>query len=334
MKKILSIVIAAVLCLGLFSGCNAKKEEADDGRTITYPEIGLSFRAPDSWKEYEDTNLYAVTTQGDGYIAKVKYSFISAEDKAALEDGSADFDLEDALKAICEFVVLEKENLETVGVQNLFSSYSSAEEIGSHENDIYYLLSGASPNLDGLSDEDRNAYQTMADSVSDMKATVSVTGVNREALEEAVYGDGNTITFMTKTLKDEDIDSTVFAPYEVTMINFGATYAADESPVLEELKKKLADYPEVNLIAAYIDTPENTANQKGLEMRNSAGATFQTLVLDASLAQWVTSNLEGVPTTIFVNKDGDIIGNQIQGAQTAEDYMSKIQDALTIVRNS
>ncbi len=49
---------------------------------------------------------------------------------------------------------------------------------------------------------------------------------------------------------------------------------------------------------------------------------------DETLANWIVQNLEGLPTTILVNNQAQVIGEHIQGIQSVENYMNIIESAL------
>ena len=95
--------------------------------------------------------------------------------------------------------------------------------------------------------------------------------------------------------------------------------------MIEAIKK---DYPNVNLIQVIIDTPSDENEATAKSALEEAGATFDSIIPNTSLANWVVSNLEGLPTTVFVDKDGVLLGDQIQGTQTKDGYMSAIEKVL------
>ena len=47
--------------------------------------------------------------------------------------------------------------------------------------------------------------------------------------------------------------------------------------------------------------------------------------MDDVLANWAVENLEGVPTTVFVNSEGKIISDQIKGAKSTQTYIDDIE---------
>ena len=46
--------------------------------------------------------------------------------------------------------------------------------------------------------------------------------------------------------------------------------------------------------------------------------------MDQTLANWAVENLKGVPTTVFVNSDGKIVGDNLEGAKSADTYFDEL----------
>ena len=50
--------------------------------------------------------------------------------------------------------------------------------------------------------------------------------------------------------------------------------------------------------------------------------------MDELLGSWVLSNLEGLPTTVYVDKEGHIVDQYVQGLQGSDVYLNIIQAFL------
>lgn len=306
-------------------------EETDTDRTVSLKELGLKYTTPELWKKYEETNIYPETVTSEGFFAQIKYSFLTEEELKALNDPTASVPLLNSNPvSICQIVVLEKANLETVGVQSVFSEFDSNEKLGEQGEYVYYLLYGHNGDKSKLTAEQLKAYEEIMSVVPELQKSIQTFPFDPSELNEASKKLENTLTFSTTTLEGEEVNSTIFAAAEVTMFNFGATYAHDESAALQELYNKIQATSSVkmNLITAYIDTPEATTTETGKELRNNANAKYKTLVMDEMLANWATNHLGGVPTTVFVDVNGQIIGESIEGAKTADEYFEAMTSAL------
>ena len=134
--------------------------------------------------------------------------------------------------------------------------------------------------------------------------------------------------FSTTDMDGNKVTNDTFADYDLTVVNFWATYPCiDELPELAEWKKELPD--NVNLIGLLVDVDEKGSDQYKLAEKiiKEAGADYQHLIATEEFDDMI-SNLVGVPTTFFVDSTGKIIGEPFAGAdvdaykQTVEDYLN------------
>ena len=136
--------------------------------------------------------------------------------------------------------------------------------------------------------------------------------------------------FSTTDMDGHKVTNDTFADYDLTVVNFWATYCnpcIDELPELTEWKKELPD--NVNLIGLLVDVDEKGSDQYKLAEKiiKETGADYQHLIATEEFDDMI-SNLVGVPTTFFVDSTGKIIGEPFAGAdvdaykQTVEDYLN------------
>lgn len=136
--------------------------------------------------------------------------------------------------------------------------------------------------------------------------------------------------FSTTDMDGKKVTNDIFADYDLTVVNFWATYCnpcIDELPELAEWKKELPD--NVNLIGLLVDVDEKDSDQYKLAEKiiSQTGADYQHLIATEEFDDMI-SNLVGVPTTFFVDSTGKIIGEPFAGAdvsaykQTVEDYLN------------
>lgn len=136
--------------------------------------------------------------------------------------------------------------------------------------------------------------------------------------------------FSTTDMDGNKVTNDTFADYDLTVVNFWATYCnpcIDELPELAEWKKELPD--NVNLIGLLVDVDEKGSDQYKLAEKiiKETGEDYQHLIATEEFDDMI-SNLVGVPTTFFVDSTGKIIGEPFAGAdvnaykQTVEDYLN------------
>ena len=132
-------------------------------------------------------------------------------------------------------------------------------------------------------------------------------------------------SFKGKDFDGNDVDESLFSKNEATLVNFwfnGCSACVNEMPALEEFNKKLKEKG-AELIGINAGT---ASDEKGLaeakEILSKQGATYRNLILpnDHEYVRKIFS----FPTTVIVDKNGNIVGNPIVGAIEDEDKQAKI----------
>ncbi len=346
MKKLIYVFLSAVLAFGALSGCSTKKEEenkvsADDAqsRAVGLDDIGLYYVTPAVWAQYQGTNIIPQTVTSDGALARVIYGYISSEDAEIFAEGNEEQaleeDINDYITPICEITVAETDNFENGKLSYIDEAYENKQELDTQGDYSYYIYS-VSTDKSLLSEEDLAVYETISseETIQELTDSLFTKEFNPDDVKTVAesLGLSDYITFETKTLEGEDISSTCFGDYDVTLLNFWGTYAienSNEQAVLQEVYEKAQSLDKkVNVINAVVDTPDEEAEKLVKELKEEAGGKFTTIVMDETLANWATENLEGVPTTILVDSDGKIVSDQVKGAKGTDYYMELIETYL------
>ena len=192
-------------------------------------------------------------------------------------------------------------------------------------------LWACSSSKDGSADSSTSETAKIKDSSEEGSKTEKNTGNSSEEQEIGENGlPVNMPQFTTKDMDGNKVTNDIFAEYDLTVVNFWATYCnpcIDELPELAEWKKELPD--NVNLIGLLVDVDEKGSDQYKLAEKiiKETGADYQHLIATEEFDDMI-SNLVGVPTTFFVDSTGKIIGEPFAGAdvdaykQTVEDYLN------------
>ena len=321
MKKLL-FPFSIALLLGMtipFSGCNTEKtqqhsisqQELSD-RTVQLDKCGLQYEAPQQWIDYEQTNMLPITnttTEGDIY-AQIQYNYVTDKEMEALSTLSNETSVQQLLHPFGEILVFKQNKLESEAVQKEFALYQKQEKVASQKDYVYYMLSEYTGDI----------------------SSITVYPFDETIVAEAIDQIRRTISFVSTTLEGEPIDSSIFANADVTVVNFWASYCypnINETATLQQLKTELEQkYNNVQLIQVVIDTPQKEAEQIAKQAKQEANADFTSIMTDETLANWIVQNLEGLPTTILVNNQAQVIGEHIQGIQSVENYMNIIESVL------
>ncbi|MCR4596173.1 MAG: TlpA family protein disulfide reductase [Lachnospiraceae bacterium] len=137
-----------------------------------------------------------------------------------------------------------------------------------------------------------------------------------QAASNVPSGSGDPIAFTTRTLDGERVTEDIFSNYDITIVHIWGTYCG---PCISEMPDYAGAYPElpdnVNLIAVVCDVYEDdTAGAAyAQQILDGAGAGFTNLCLNDELA-YLIYNIQYVPSSFFVDKEGRMIGGILDGA--------------------
>ena len=173
------------------------------------------------------------------------------------------------------------------------------------------------------------ACSSSEDSSSECSSSSDSSGTTKQESSENGFP-VNMPEFSTTDMDGNKVTNDIFADYDLTVVNFWATYCnpcIDELPELAEWKKELPN--NVNLIGLLVDVDEKGSDQYKLAEKiiKETGADYQHLLATEEFDDLI-SDLVGVPTTFFVDSTGKIIGEPFAGAdvdaykQTVEDYLN------------
>lgn len=139
-------------------------------------------------------------------------------------------------------------------------------------------------------------------------------------------------SFSATTLDGDTITEKELGAYDLTMVNVWTTwcgYCIQEMPELQEVYDNLPE--NVNLITVCGDGNDEAATAEDILEENSC--TFMTLIPDENLTNSLLSMVSAYPTTVFVDQDGNLVGDMQVGvpqggASTADAYLSLIEERL------
>ena len=138
----------------------------------------------------------------------------------------------------------------------------------------------------------------------------------------------NVPAFQATTINGETVTNEIFAAKKITVVNIWGTFCPPcigEMPELGEMARTLP--ADAQLIGLVCDASENSVQiQRALEITQKANVGFVNIVPDAQLMKFM-EGVEAVPTTIFVNSKGEVVGNAIIGANI-KGYKNELQKLL------
>jgi thiol-disulfide isomerase/thioredoxin len=132
------------------------------------------------------------------------------------------------------------------------------------------------------------------------------------------------------------VTNDVFADYEVTMVNIWASYCnpcVNEMPDLAELNGEYQDqgFQIVGIILDATDSKgsvDDAVLADAMDIIESTGADYTHIIPSAAMLGAYLRNISSVPTTVFVNSEGGIIGSAYVGSRSKADWAAIIDEKL------
>ncbi len=347
MKKYIALLLCAVFSFTTLSACTTEDTTQTTATEEKQTEIkldacGLSYTVPASWTENETASVIPTSyAQPEGSIyAVVRYDFVPDENLEQLNgDVSNEADNAEWVAPLVEFLVVREGEENSDAVKAELEKYASQQELPKQEGFLFYFLTEPTQEIPAFSAEAQALYETMVADLPALYDTVETFQPDEAAVTEQAQQQSSMLSFMTTDLEGNAIDSSVFASYDLTVVNFFASYSypdINELAELESFSQSLKKaHPNVNFLQVIIDTPDAKAEEAILAAYEENGVTYTGIKPDTSMANWILSNLAGLPTTIFVDKDGKVLDQRLEGKQTADTYLTTTQQVLeSITQNA
>ena len=138
----------------------------------------------------------------------------------------------------------------------------------------------------------------------------------------------NIPNFTAKTITGETVTNEIFATKKITVVNIWGTFCPPciaEMPELGEMARALP--ADAQIIGLVCDASEKSSQiQKAIQITREANADFVNIIPDAQLLKFM-ENVEAVPTTIFINSKGEVVGKAVIGADV-EGYKNELEKLL------
>lgn len=143
-------------------------------------------------------------------------------------------------------------------------------------------------------------------------------------------------SFSSVDLGGETVTQDIFGDYELTMVNIWATFCGPcirEMPELGEIAK---EYKEKGVqiigIVTDVQNQNGSISNKQIETANQiiqkTGADYPHLLPSNDLYRAQLNQVDSVPTTIFVDKEGKTVGESYVGARSKEQWLKIIDELL------
>ena len=213
-----------------------------------------------------------------------------------------------------------------------------------NENYADFLASTVESNKDSFSEEE---YETLSkdietirgieEEIAKLEKESAASESSDNASSKSDESTGVFKGFKGKDLDGNDVDDSLFAKNKVTVVNFwfsGCKPCVGELSKLNELNEKLKEMGG-EVVGINTDTLDN--NEAGIkeakEILKAQGASYKNLTVDSnSTVGKYAGNIMAFPTTVLVDKDGNIVGEPFMGGiddqSNYDQLMKQIQSVL------
>lgn len=148
---------------------------------------------------------------------------------------------------------------------------------------------------------------------------------------------GEKVTFSSKDMNGVEVTSDIFSKNKITMINIWGTFCPPCIREMPDLAKLNAANKSkgVQVVGIPIDIVDRAGNiipetkADGDAIIKKTGANYTHIVPSQDLMNGILRNIQAVPSTIFVDKDGKIIGQMYLGARSQKDWQKIIDNLLS-----
>lgn len=325
MKKILIICSVVIIAVTMFTACsdlkNVNKEfngekmitisgnmvEINNEKPYSFvdPEFGFGFIGLDEWKPLTENALgLNIINEAEINLSYNQFDFL-------------------------EIVRVNKDDKDSIQRwEDVKSRYTKNIEVAKYKKDTYYIAYNDTLPKTELSEKDKTDINILIGSVEALKNNIMIYPAHKVELEASLN------KFTSIDMSGNKVTQDIFKKYDITMVNIWTTwcgFCVEEMPVLQELYSRLPE--NINMISICIDASEETeiANQ----ILSDSKTEFTTIQGNDELNKTLLDNIQGYPTTIFVDKDGNIVGEPQVGAPESDEaklveaYMTLINKNLS-----
>jgi thiol-disulfide isomerase/thioredoxin len=139
--------------------------------------------------------------------------------------------------------------------------------------------------------------------------------------------------FSTVDMEGNQVDASVFASSKLTLVNVWATFCPpciEEIPDLAKLDQEIEGFQVLGILsdAGTADASDPNNLELGKKILSDSGAVYVSILPDGVINENLMSFIYAVPTSFFVDQNGQKIGDDIVGSQSYEGWKGEIEEKL------
>lgn len=153
--------------------------------------------------------------------------------------------------------------------------------------------------------------------------------------------DGLLSDFTATTIDGDEVDSSIFSDYDLTLVNVWGTFCPNCLPEMTDLAALADEYADskVQIIGIvgdirYTDGDHQDEKiQRAKDLIEQTGATNYIHILPSdSLSKAILDDMQGFPTTFFVDSEGNQVGTTLLLARDKQFWADTIEARLKEVQ--
>lgn len=342
MKKIISTLFLVLLILSVAGTAWADESdgyhvEEDPNLGTVYvlemPEVGLSLCIPESFITDSIGHCDIMVSDEMGYGSGVWYTEFGYNAMSYDDFQNYGFD-EDCYSRLLGIVCMKNgcdmSALQDKGIDFNWNDAFKIADLGTY---THYALIGPedSDTFAGFQDEYGNTNEFGDEYFSMLERMGDVVYASSYSEPKNIYEDrvGVKLEFETTDLYGNPVSSSdLFSQNEVTMVNCWATwcgFCVGELPDLQQIDGRLKARG-CGVVGFLTDGEDPDDLEDAIRDVQEAGVTYPVVLAPKNLDDYFDFS-KGMPATYFVNRNGEIVGTPIFGAQV-DKYEQAISDIL------
>jgi len=152
--------------------------------------------------------------------------------------------------------------------------------------------------------------------------------------------------FQTMQMTDFDgneVDKSLFEGHRLTMVNIWATFCNPCLSEMPELGELAAEYAKeeggaqiIGICTDITDLSGNTTQEAvdgAKQIVEMTGAAYPHLIPNDEFMAFLMQEVPGVPTTFFVDENGEVIGDEVVGAKSKDAWQQEIESRLAMLES-
>lgn len=314
---------------------------------IILKRFGFAIELPKDWMNndgsegyYSSLPINGLPGLSLGYVGSKtikKLNNIGNDDLSNQERMEKAIKLYDERYRLLSIYRVKKDNADLVKfAANEAKEYNHVLKILDRDGYIFYL---------NYNDTPANPNQFTPKEIEKIKVSIEQAKVTKDNLvlfPIVIPGSENKVAidfkgFSAMDLNGNKFDDSIFSKYDITMVNIWATWCGpciNEMPALAKVYDNLPS--NANMISIVSDGVEEADTAK--EILDDSKAKFRSFVPSEFIAKNVMPNITAFPTTVFVDKNGKVIGQAQLGAPSSDEariaelYLEIIEDRIAKVK--